>query len=398
MPLFNRNNRLEKKAPTDLSAFIRDLTEARIANVQNKETVVRDLRDLERFVMKDLSTSGEKDSSTSIKKDSSTSTPPLEVVVFKTKRDLEEKLKAINEKLGSYQKQFIDDVLDSRPEVPLSVCYAAERVILEEFPEAAYAGDIRKEATLRLKLLRLGALVMFSWISFLSRLSGRVEVPSFGASYAELRNKLAKTYRNLNWNRVFRKFISPLITEDDLQTLMQVLELGTKADFTEKGNKTQAVRFLSYLCRKLEALTNLSEYVEQERQEQFLELQRNLLGATRALLMVVRKNEKVEESFAQAVQVGFENLCSFNQQLLETIIRSEIIDPFVSKYCNLWSIFCYVKEDQRAFLLSLQREDQLATVKGRPIEDIKCPFSGPLAREVSKRVNVETVGSYSDQS
>jgi hypothetical protein len=219
MPLFNPNKRLEKKAPTDLSAFIEKLTETRIANVQNKETVVRDLRDLERFVMKDLSTSGEKDSSTSIKKDSSTSTPPLEVVVFKTKRDLEEKLKAINEKLGSYQKQFIDDVLDSRPEVPLSVCFAAERVIVEEFPEAAYAGDIRKNATLRLKLLRLGALMLTSLTSFLGRLSGRVEVPSFGASYAELRNKLAKTYRNLNWTRVFRKFISPLITEGDLQDL-----------------------------------------------------------------------------------------------------------------------------------------------------------------------------------
>ena len=391
MPLFNRNNRLEKKAPTDLSAFIRDLTEARIANVQNKETVVRDLRDLERFVMKDLSTSGEKDSSTS--------TPPLEVVVFKTKRDLEEKLKAINEKLGSYQKQFIDDVLDSRPEVPLSVCFAAERVIVEEFPEAAYAGDIRKNATLRLKLLRLGALLLTSFTSFLGRLSGRVEVPSFGASYAELRNKLAKTYRNINWRWVFDKFISPLITEDDLQDLKQVLEEVTRADFTEKGNKTQAVRDLRDLCRKLKALSNLSKYVEQELQEQFLEAQRYLLGATRALRILVRRNEKVEESLAQAVQVVFEYLCSFNQQLLETIIRSKIIDPFVSQYCGLWSIFCYVREgNQGAFLLSLKRGEQLATVEGRPIKDIKCPFSGPLAREVSKRVNVETVGSYSDQS
>ena len=374
MPLFNPNNRLEEEAPTALSAFIEKLTEARIAKVQNKGTVVSDLRDLELFVMRVLSTS----------------TTPFEVVVFKTTDDLIQKLKAINEKLGFYQEQFIRDVSDLRPEVPLSVCYAAERVILEEFPEAAYAGDIRKNATLRLKLLRLGALMLTSFTSFLGRLSGRVEVPSFGASYAELRNKLAKTYRNINWRWVFDKFISPLITEDDLQNLKQVLESGTRADFTEKGNKTQAVQFLSYLCRKLEVLTNLSEYVEQERQEQFLELQRNLLGATRALLIVVRKNEKVEESFAQAVQVGFENLCSFNQQLLETIIRSEIIDPFVSKYCNLWSIFCYVKGDQRAFLLSLKREDQLATVEGRPIEAIKCPFSGPLAREVSKRVNVET--------
>jgi len=372
MPLFNPNNRLEKKAPTDLSAFIEKLTETRIAKVPNKEAVVADLRDLELFVMRVLSTS----------------TTPFEVVVFKTTDDLSEKLKAINKKLGYYQEQFIRDESDSRPEAPLSVCYAAERVILEEFPEAAYAGDIRKNATLRLKLLRLGALMLTSFTSFLGRLSGRVEVPSFGASYAELRNKLAKTYRNLNWTKVFDKFISPLITEDDLQTLKQVLGLGTKADFTEKGNKTQAVQFLSYLCRKLEALTNLSEYVEQERQEQFLKLQRHLLRATRDLLILVRKNEKVEESLTQAVQVGFENLCSFNQQLLETIIRSEIIDPFVYQYCNLWSIFCYVREgNQGAFLLSLKRGEQLATIEGRPIEAIKCPFSGPLAREVSKRVN-----------
>jgi hypothetical protein len=96
------------------------------------------------------------------------------------------------------------------------------------------------------------------------------------------------------------------------------------------------------LCRKLKALSNLSKYVEQELQEQFLEAQRYLLGATRALRILVRRNEKVEESLAQAVQVVFEYLCSFNQQLLETIIRSEIIDPFVSQYCGLWSIFCYV--------------------------------------------------------
>jgi hypothetical protein len=371
MPFFNPNNRLEKEAPTDLSAFIEKLNEARIAYVQNKETVVGDLRDLELFVMRDLPTS----------------TTPLEVVVFKTEGDLRQKLKAINEKLGSYQEQFIANVSDLRPEVPLSVCYAAERVIVEEFPEAAYAGDIRKNATLRLKLLRLGALMLTSLTSFLGRLSGRVEVPSFGASHAELRNKLAKTYRYRNWSRVLRKFISPLITEKDLQTLMQVLELGTRADFTKKRNKKQAVKSLKDLCRKLEALSKLSKYVEEERQEQFLELQRNLLGATRFLLILVRKNEKVEKSLAQAVIKGFENLCSFNQQLLETIIRSKIIDPFVSQYCNLWSIFCYVREDQGAFLLSLKIGDKGATVEGRPIEAIKCPFSGPLAREVSKRVN-----------
>jgi len=221
----------------------------------------------------------------------------------------------------------------------------------------------------------------------LGRLSGRVEVPSFGASYAELRNKLAKTYRNINWRWVFDKFISPLITEDDLQDLKQLLEEVTRADFTEKGNKTQADQDLRDLCRKLKALSNLSKYVEQELQEQFLEAQRYLLGAMRALRILVRRNEKVEESLAQAVEVVFEYLCSFNQQLLETIIRSKIIDPFVYKYCNLWSIFCYVKGDQRAFLLSLKRGEQLATVEGRPIEAIKCPFSGPLAREVSKRVN-----------
>jgi len=381
MPLFNRNNRLEKKAPTDLSAFIEKLTETRIANVRNKGTLIGDLRDLEGFVKKGLSTS-------EVTEDSSKSKPPLEVVVFKTKRDLSQKLEAINNKLGSYQKQFIANVSDSRPEVPLSVCYAAERVIVEEFPEAAYAGDIRKKATRQLKLLRLIALIMTSLASFLSRLSGKVEVPSFGASYAELRDKLAKTYRNLNWTKVFHKFISPLITEGDLQNLKQVLKEVTRADFTKKGNKTQADQDLSDLCRKLEALSKLSEYVEQERQEQFLELQRNLLGATRALLIVVRRNEKVEQSFAQAVQVGFENLCSFNQQLLETIIRSEIIDPFVSQYCKLWSIFCYVKEDRRAFLLSLKREeDQPATVEESPIEDIKCPVSRPLAIEFSKRAN-----------
>ena len=369
--MFNPDKR-EREASRDLGAFIRRLSEARIAGVQI-ETVVDDLRDLDRFIREDLPSSAN----------------PLQVVSFRKWEEFRKKLDIINEKVASYQRQIIADESGFRPELPLSVCFAAERVIVEEFPEAAYAGDIRKNATLRLKLLRLGALILTSLTSALGRISGKVEVPSFGASYAELRNQLARAYRNLDWGRLFQQFISPLLTEDDLQAVTQVLEIGATGDLSQEENKTQAVQFLSYLCRKLEALANLSRYVEQERQEQFLELQRKLLGATRALLVVARKkNEKVEEKLAQAVQIGFEELCSFNQQLLKAIIRSEIIDPFVSKYCNLWSIFGYVKEgEQGAFILSLKRGDQLATVEARPVEAIKCPFSGPLAREVSKRVN-----------
>jgi hypothetical protein len=52
-------------------------------------------------------------------------------------------------------------------------------------------------------------------------------------------------------------------------------------------------------------------------------------------------------------------------------------------------LLCKWEGNQGAFLLSLKRGEQLATVEGRPIEDIKCPFSGPLAREVSKRVTLK---------